>query len=123
MPQQKQDNCAPQRMPRKPGARGAAVEPRLGGEDDGRAHDKEKCGKDQVGGGESIPIGVVHLGPRAVAAVVVHHDHEGDGEAAQNVERKQTSRRGIRRRTGHSDHGSPFIIATMHTTLRDARST
>ena len=65
------------------------LQPRLDGKNNRHAHDEEKRGKNQIGGREAVPRGVVHLRPCAVAAVVVHHDHEGDGEAAQHVERKQ----------------------------------
>jgi len=47
---------------------------------------KRKVGKDQVGGGEAVPLRVLQGPEGAVAAVVVHQDHEGDGEAAQQVD-------------------------------------
>jgi len=114
--QQKQDGRAPQRVPPQPGARFAAVEPSLSGEDDGRAHHEKKSGKYQIRSRESVPIGVAHLSPCAVAAGIVHHDHEGDGEAAQNIERKQTPGRRIKCGTGHSARAPSIGNAP---TLRD----
>ena len=76
-------------MPGQLDARLATLEARIGGKDDRHADHEEKCGKDEVGSRKAIPVGVVHFGPSATTAVVVHHDHEGDGEAAQRVKRKQ----------------------------------
>ena len=67
-------------------ARGAFGQARVEGEDDGDADDEDEGGKDQVGGREAVPVGVIHEVPRTGAAVVVHHDHEGDGDAANHVE-------------------------------------
>ncbi len=48
---------------------------------------KRKVGKTRSVGGEAVPVGVLH-GPVGVvaAAVVVDHDHEADGEAAEDVD-------------------------------------
>jgi len=59
------------------------------GENDGDADDEEEGGEDEVGGGHAVPVGMLHEAPRMIAAVVVHHDHEGDGEPAERVEREQ----------------------------------
>jgi len=72
--------------------RGFAVafgETRLRGEDGGDADEEEEGGEDEVGGGEAVPVGVLH-GPVGVVAstVVVDHDHEADGEAAEDVDRE-----------------------------------
>ena len=57
------------------------------GEDDGGADEEEEVGEDEVGEGEAVPGGVVELsvgvGP---VAGVVDEDHEGDGEAAEDVD-------------------------------------
>src|SRR6185437_11482775 len=65
-----------------------ASQPRLKRENDRDADDEQKCGEDEIGGREAVPICVLHLTPGAGPAVVVHHDHESNGEAAQRVERK-----------------------------------
>ena len=56
-------------------------------EDDGRADEEEEVGEDEVGEGEAVPGGVVELrvgvGP---VAGIVDEDHEGDGEAAEDVD-------------------------------------
>jgi hypothetical protein len=83
------------------------AEPRFNRKDDRYADHKEKRGKDQIGGRESVPRGVVHLRPCALAAGVVHHDHEGDGEAAQHVKRKQALGRPHQRRSGHRIRALP----------------
>ena len=59
------------------------------GEDGGDADEEEEGGEDEVGGGEAVPVGVLH-GPVGLvaAAVVVDHDHEADGEAAKDVDRE-----------------------------------
>ena len=59
----------------------------LRGEDGGDADEEEEGGEDEVGGGEAVPVGVLH-GPVGLvaAAVVVDHDHEADGEAAEDVD-------------------------------------
>src|ERR1700722_9820288 len=65
----------------------SASEARDGGVDDGAADEQEEDGKDEVGEGEAVPIGVIELGVGyAAVARVVDEDHEGDGEAAQDVD-------------------------------------
>ena len=64
------------------------------------AHHKNKRGKHQVGRRQAVPVGVVHKVPRAAAAVVVHHDHERDGDAAQHIEREQPLQWALRCRAG-----------------------
>jgi hypothetical protein len=68
----------------------APGEARGGGEDDGDADQKKKDWKDEIGWGEAVPGGVFE-GPVGVGsvAVVVDEDHEGDGEAAQDVQREE----------------------------------
>lgn len=65
----------------------SAAEARLDGKDDGGADHEEEVRKDEIGEGESIPLGVVELrvglGP---VAGVVDEDHEGDGDAAEDVD-------------------------------------
>ena len=59
----------------------------LRGEDGGDADEEEEGGEDEVGGGEAVPVSVLH-GPVGLVAtaVVVDHDHEADGEAAEDVD-------------------------------------
>ena len=56
-------------------------------QDDGCADEEEEVGEDKVGEGEAVPFGVVELGVdvRPVAGVV-DENHEGDGEAAEDVD-------------------------------------
>jgi hypothetical protein len=59
----------------------------LHGEDDGGADEEEEVGEDEVGEGEAVPGGVVELGVGVgPVAGVVDEDHEGDGEAAEDVD-------------------------------------
>ena len=56
-------------------------------EDDGGADEEEEVGEDEVGEGEAVPGGVVELGVGVgPVAGVVDEDHEGDGEAAEDVD-------------------------------------
>ena len=87
--EEKENDGADDGVPGEFGARGAFGQSRVEGEDDGDAHDEDKGGKDQVGGREAVPVGVIHEAPRAGASVVVDHDHEGDGDAAHDVEREE----------------------------------
>jgi len=61
---------------------------RCGGEDKGDADQEQKGRKDEVGGGEAVPDGVFE-GPVGVGVVAgaVDQDHEGDGGAAEEIER------------------------------------
>ncbi len=56
-------------------------------EDDGGADEKEEGWEDEVGEGPAVPGGVVEgredVGP---VAGIVDQDHEGDGDAAQEVD-------------------------------------
>src|ERR1035438_5348444 len=74
---------------------------------------------------------MVHESPCPGAAVVIHHDHEGDGDAANHIERKQSLHPcGNRRRNGCGDggggsyriiHGNsapPLNERWLHPTLR-----
>ncbi len=65
----------------------AACDAGLQREDDGGANQEEEVGEDEVGESESIPGRVIELsvdvGP---VAGIVDQDHEGDGEAAQDVD-------------------------------------
>jgi hypothetical protein len=88
--EQNQDNRADDRVLRKLRARCTPGEACVGREDDGDTNDEDERGKDQVSGCEAIPVGVVHEVPRARAAIVVDHDHEGDGDAADHVEGKKS---------------------------------
>ena len=63
MPNSKQNARAPHRVPRQLGARVAARQPRLRRKHDRHAHHEQKRGKNQVGGRESVPRGVMHLAP------------------------------------------------------------
>jgi len=47
-------------------------------------------GKNQVSRRQAIPCRVIHKRPGAAAAIVVHHDHEGNGDAAHYIQREQT---------------------------------
>ena len=59
-----------------------------GREDRRDANQKEEGRKDQVGGREAVPGGVLHRPVCLLAvAIVVDHDHEADGEPAQHIER------------------------------------
>ncbi len=73
-------------LPGELGAGDAAGKAGFEGEDDRGSDDKEESGEDEVGGGEAVPVGVLHEPPGVVGAIVVDHDHEGDGEAAEDVE-------------------------------------
>src|ERR1039458_7034972 len=88
-PQQKQDSRPPRRVPGQLRPRRPASQPRLKRKHDRRPRHKHKRGKHHVGRRQPIPRGVVHKAPRPGPAVVVHHDHEGDGDAAQHVQREQ----------------------------------
>src|SRR5208337_2287929 len=124
--QEKYDGRAAQRMTCKFGARVATPQPCLSGKNHRDAYNKEKRGKDEICGRESVPRSVLHLLPRAGAGVV-HHDHEGDGEPAQHIKRKQTFLRG--------SSGSRFVepwsldakrrfsqeIASFHRTTQNTR--
>ena len=81
----------------------SARQPRAESKHDRHPDDEGERGKDEVGGGEAVPFGVIHEPPRAGASVVVHHDHEGDGDAADHVEREQPlhTRLGCGGRIGH----------------------
>jgi hypothetical protein len=79
------------------GERGAAVAAGHAGlrrENDGDADEKEEAGEDEVGEGEAVPGGVVKLrvdvGP---VAGIVDEDHQGDGEATQDVDGLNTRSR------------------------------
>jgi len=62
-------------------------------EDDGGADHEEEAGENEVGGRPAVPRGVAE-GVVGGGAVVVDHDHEGDGDAAGEVEREDARRRG-----------------------------
>ena len=65
----------------------SAGEAGLHGEDDGGADEEEEVGEDEVCEGEAVPGGVVELGVGVgPVAGVVDEDHEGDGEAAEDVD-------------------------------------
>jgi len=103
-PEQEQNAGSLCRVQRQLGARGSPGQPCLIGEDNGSANDKQKGWEHKVGGRQTVPFGVFHLGPCGRASVVVDHDHEDDGDAAQNVERQQAfERRGSGRRVDHED--------------------
>ncbi len=69
------------------GLRFAAGDAGLEREDDGGADDEEEVGEDEVGEGEAVPLGVVELGVGVgPVAGIVDEDHEGDGEAAKDVD-------------------------------------
>ena len=70
-------------------------------EDDGRADEEEEVGEDEVGEGEAVPGGVIELG-KGVGPVagVVDEDHEGDGDAAEDIDGEDASRTGQSRMTG-----------------------
>ena len=100
--QEEQDRGPLQRVSGQLSARGAASQPRLKGKDDRSAHNKNKAGIDQIRGGDAVPLGVIHEAPGAGAAIVVHHDHEGDSKAAQHVQREQPLGRAPMRAMGWS---------------------
>src|SRR5581483_2113384 len=89
-PEDHENRGAPHRMQGKLLARFAASQPRLRRKYDRDSDDKKKGGKYEIGGRKAVPCGVMHLGPCVSPTIVVHHDHEGDGEAPQNVEGKQS---------------------------------
>ncbi len=69
----------------------SAGEAGLHGEDDGGSDEEEEVGKDEVREGEAVPGGVVELGVGVgPVAGVVDEDHEGDGEAAEDVDGEDT---------------------------------
>src|ERR1019366_5227333 len=71
----------------------AAGDAGLKREDDGRADEEEEVGKDEIGKGESIPFCVIELRVDvAPVAGIVDENHEGDGEAAEDVYRKDALR-------------------------------
>src|SRR6266700_3510194 len=72
------------------GTRCPAGQARFEGEDYGDTDDEDKCGEDEIGWSEAVPVGVIHEVPGAWAAVVVNHDHEGDGDASDHVEREKS---------------------------------
>ena len=55
----------------------------------GNSHDKHEEGKDEVGGGQTIPLcmpqGGIDMSPRTG---VVYHNHTCDGDTTENVECK-----------------------------------
>ena len=61
-------------------------------EDDGGADEEEEVGKDEIGKGEAVPFGVVELrvgvGP---VAGIVDQNHEGDGDASQDIYGQDTT--------------------------------
>ena len=95
------------------GSRVAFGNARVEGEDDRNADNKDECGEDKVGGGEAVPVGVIHEVPRAGATVVVDHDHEGDGDAADDVE-GEDALDGILREGRIGDGGLFFSETWLH---------
>ena len=74
------------------------------GQDDGDADEEEEVGEDEVGEGEAVPCGVVELRVDvAPVAGIVDEDHEGDGEAAEDVDGEDALRSGL----GDGVHGRP----------------
>src|SRR5699024_6799552 len=55
----------------------------------GNSHDKHEEGKDEVGGGQTVPLcmpqGGIDMSPRTG---VVYHNHTCDGDTTENVECK-----------------------------------
>ncbi len=82
---------------------GSSCQPRFKGKHHRNPDHKCEGREDQVGRGQAVPFGVIHEVPRAGAAVVVHHDHEADGDAADHIEREQPAER--RRRGGCLSQG------------------
>src|ERR1017187_9982984 len=83
----KEHDGAPEDVQRERAAGLATGQSRLQREDDGCADQEEEVGKDEVGEGEAVPGGVVELGVDVgPVAGIVDQDHEGDGEAAENVD-------------------------------------
>ena len=63
-------------------------------------------GEDEVGRGEAVPLSVAERGVDVrPGAGVVHRDHAGDGDAAQDVERKQS----LSRLMGHGCSVGLFV--------------
>ncbi len=84
--EQKEDDGAADGVEDEGGFGVAFGEAGLRGEDGGDADEEEEGGEDEVGGGEAVPVGVLHGPVGLVAAVVVDHDHEAEGEAAEDVD-------------------------------------
>jgi|SRR5579862_465524 len=73
----------------------AAGDAGLEREDDGGADHEEEVGEDEVGEGEAVPCCVVELGVGVgPVAGVVDENHEGDGEAAEDVDGEDSVGRG-----------------------------
>ena len=112
-------------------ARRPTGKPRIECEDYRDAYNKNERRKNKIGRREAVPHGVVHKTPRARSTVIVHHDHEGDGDAADHIERKQSLHPcGSRSRNGcgdgggcsyriiHGNSGPPLNERWLHPTLR-----
>lgn len=68
-------------------------------EDDGAADEKEKVGEDDVRKCEAVPGGVVELGVGVgPVAGIVHQNHEGDGETAEDIDGEDTLLHGVHHR-------------------------
>ena len=73
---------------------GRGIQPLRQGEGDRDPDDEQEEREDQVGGGPAVPLGVLERGIDGLpGARVVHQDHPGDREAAEDVQRHQSSAR------------------------------
>ena len=74
------------------------------GEDERGAHEEEEVGEDEVGQRPAVPRGVIELRiDMAPVAGIVDQDHEGDSDAAEEIDREDAP--------GHNGgHGSLCII-------------
>lgn len=71
----------------------ALADARIQRQDNGGADEEEEVGEDDVGEGEAVPGGVVKLGEGVgPVAGIVDKNHEGDGEAAENVDGEYAGR-------------------------------
>src|SRR4029079_8877660 len=87
--EQAQDDCPLGGVPYDLPARRAARQPGLDGKHRRDTHQEHESRKHEVGGGQTVPGGVIHELPRSMAAVVVDHDHERDRDPARHVQRQQ----------------------------------
>jgi len=63
---------------------------RCGGKDDCDANKEQKRGKNQVGRSTPVPGGMLQWSiGKPFASVVIHQNHEGDGQSSYDIEKDQ----------------------------------